>query len=101
MLDGAPVAMSDETELGRRVYSTTLVVPPKGDATLELHLTGHLTRAGDYRLDVFRQPTVAPDGLTTTLSVPGDWRVPTGGRTSTTSRPLDADLHIDVPLRRP
>jgi hypothetical protein len=101
-LDGTPVALDDERELGRKVYSTAIVVPPQGDATLELRLTGRLAKVGgDYHLDVYRQPTIAPDELTTALSVPGAWRVPGGGRTSTTDRHLDADATVDVALDRP
>jgi hypothetical protein len=99
-LDGAPVEMTDESELGRRVYSAALIVPPQGDVTVVLHLSGHLVGTGGYHLGVYRQPMVAPDALTTTLSVAGNWRVPGGGRVSTTSRPLDADLSLDVGLSR-
>ncbi|MDQ6948103.1 MAG: DUF4012 domain-containing protein, partial [Actinomycetota bacterium] len=101
-VDGTPVALENETELGRKVYSTALVVPPQGDATVVLHLAGRLPKAGGaYHLDVYRQSTIAPDHLTTSLSVTGAWRVPGGGRTSATSRQLDADTTVDVSLDRP
>jgi hypothetical protein len=89
-LDGAPVIFEDQTELGRKVYSAGVLVPPKGQVVVELRLTGRLPDAGGYRLDVFRQPTVVPDELTTTLAVDGR-------RPVTADRQLDADVTIEVP----
>ncbi len=89
-LDGAIIALEDATELGRKVYSTGLIVPSMGEAVLEIRLSGRLPGAGDYRLDVYRQTTVAPDELTTTVSV--------GGRQVTATHQLDSDLTVEIPL---
>jgi hypothetical protein len=99
-LDGAPVQLEQATELGRRVYSAAIVVPSKGSATLELRLTGRLADATPYRLDVYRQPMVAPDDVHTALAVGAGWQVGGGGRKATSDRRLEADTTIEVPLRR-
>ena len=56
-LDGDPVRLDAAEELGRRVYSTGLVVPSKGSVTLVFELSGRLDAGvDDYRLDLHRQP---------------------------------------------
>ena len=93
-VDGAPVALEQADELGRRVYSTAVVIPPRSTATIELTLSGRRARDGDYRLDVHRHPAVAPDQVRATVVVDGEpvhtqeWRLesdailelPVGGR---------------------
>jgi hypothetical protein len=91
-VDGAPVGLERGEELGRRVYSTAVVIPPKSTATVELTLTGHRTRHGTYRLDVYRQPVVAPDEVTATLAVPGR---PERAETRT----VETDATIELPVR--
>ncbi len=60
-LDGQPLALESEIELGRHVYSVYVDVPPRGDAVLELDLSGVYSRAGPYRLDLLPQPLVNAD----------------------------------------
>ncbi|MFP5318580.1 MAG: DUF4012 domain-containing protein [Acidimicrobiia bacterium] len=68
---GAPVELERATELGRRVYSTSLVIPPRSTVVLELTLVGRLPPTDRYRLDVHRQTMVAPDRLTAAVTVAG------------------------------
>jgi hypothetical protein len=100
-LDGAPIQLDGADELGRRVYSTGIVVPSKGTVTLVLELSGRLgAGVDDYRLDVYRQPTVAPDEISSTLVVGDGWRVPGGGRRHAETVNLATDTTIEVPVRR-
>lgn len=99
-VDGAEVAFERATELGRQVYSTVVVIPPKSTATVVLNLSGRLPEGHDYRLDIYREPLVAPDDVTATLAVTSGWRTPDGGREQTWTEQLDSDAKITVPLRR-
>jgi hypothetical protein len=99
-LDGSPVELERADELGRRVYSTGVVIPPKSTATVELTLSGERPEGGPYRLDVYRQPVVAPDEVRTTLVVPSGWRTPSGGTEQTSSMRLESDAAVEVRLRR-
>ena len=100
-LDGAPIQLEAAEELGRRVYSTGVVVPSKGSVTLVIALSGRLGASEDsYRLDVYRQPTVVPDEVGATLEVGNGWRVTGGGRRQLETFRLAADTTIVVPVRR-
>jgi hypothetical protein len=100
-LDGALVQLDAGNELGRRVYSTGLIVPSRGSVTLVVELSGRLDAGvDDYRLDLYRQPTVAPDEITTTLVVSNGWRLPDDGRRSVEAVSMVADATIEVPVRR-
>jgi hypothetical protein len=68
-LDGRPLLMQSERERGRTVISQFLSVPPGGRVRVVVRLAGRLP-PGPYRLDVGRQPTVAPDRLSVTLVGP-------------------------------
>jgi uncharacterized protein DUF4012 len=96
---GAPVAAESGVELGRNVYSTTVDIGPGGTATVEVRLTGTMT--GDhstYRLDMHRQPTVAPDDVRTSLTVASGWRIGSGGRSWSRRAPFDSDRTVDLKL---
>lgn len=68
LLDGAPLPMESEQELGRNVYSAFLAIPPGNKVTLDLVLEGDLPPGlGDYALTLFRQNTVHPDGYRVSL----------------------------------
>jgi hypothetical protein len=99
-IDGTPVTFEQATELGRQVYSAAVILPPTSTVTVELDLSGRLARTGSYRLDVFRQPMVAPDDVTATLDLPAGWRTVDGAEPTMTWR-LDSDAVLDLPLRRP
>ena len=98
-LDGAPIELERATELGRLVYSTGVVIPPKSTATLELSLSGRLQGDDSYRLDVYQQPVVTPDEVTTALELAGGWEAG-GAAEPTQSLRLEADAVMEVPLRR-
>jgi hypothetical protein len=93
-LDGAPVEMERATELGRQVYSAAVVIPPKSTVTLELTLSGRLPGSGPYRLDIYREPVVSPDDVTTALAVGSG----SSGQ-ETSNRQLQADATVEA--RRP
>lgn len=61
--DGQPLAMARETELGRRVHSAHVQVPPRSTGTVELRLRGRVA-PGEYRLTVGAVPTAQPDRVT-------------------------------------
>lgn len=61
-VNGAPLQMKTETELGRNVYSAFVTVPPGGSALLNLGFHGH-EQWGTYRLDLPRQPAPNPDSF--------------------------------------
>jgi Protein of unknown function (DUF4012) len=74
LLDGAPVGLERQAELGRFAYSLFLDIPPGGSRTLTLDLRGRLV--GDrYRLDVARQPLANPDMLSVGVDVGGSGAV--------------------------
>lgn len=98
-LDGKDLGIERATELGRQVYSTAIVIPPRSTVTLELELAGRLAGDDPYRLDIHRQPMVAPDEVTTTLSLSPGWRTAEGSGEATTTHQLEADATVEVPLR--
>ena len=67
VVDGEPALMESERELGRNVFSSFVTVPAGGAVTVGVRLVGSLPAGGAYRLDVGRQPTVAPDDLEVTV----------------------------------
>jgi len=79
-LDGETSAASNQTELGWNVYSVFVVVPPGGERTITLTLTG-LIDEGDYALVVRPQPLPNPD----------QYVIEVGG---------DADVSYDGPITR-
>jgi hypothetical protein len=61
-LNGKPVTMIAQPELGRWVYSGIVNVPPGGESTLVLHLTGSWPHGlAPYHLTMFHQPLLFPD----------------------------------------
>lgn len=80
-LDGEPLLLTPERELGHNVYSGYVEIPPGGSVELRYELTGRVELRAHgggadglvYSLDVFRQPTVHPDELTVDIDVPAAW----------------------------
>src|SRR6185503_12765493 len=74
-------------ELRRNVYSTTVLVPAGGSATIQLKLAGHVVLPdGSYQLTLWRQPTVRPDGVELTVRTKqGHVLVRTGGQPKVTT----------------
>ena len=98
-LDGRPVQPESQTELGRRVESLVVSVPPQSSRTLRLGLTGEvtLTEDGWYRLDLPRQPILAPDRVHVSVSVPAGWQIveTEGGLRRDGDREAVVDLTLD------
>lgn len=60
---GIPASLESELELGRRVYSTFVDLPPQSEVVVELDLAGRVPVTERYALDVHAQPVVTPDEL--------------------------------------
>lgn len=86
-IDGRPLPMQSEREAGRFAISQFLSVPPGERVRVVVRLAGRLP-AGPYRLDVGRQPTVAPDRLSVSFGRPS----------GATTRLYDGDLLADLTL---
>lgn len=101
-LDGAPVPLSSEREDGLDVYSTPVTLPPGASATIEVHLRGTLSLHGTYRLELFRQPAAAPDGVRLEVHTSGARVVGESSpirRTSSASAEAQLSLASDQVLR--
>ena len=100
-LDGKPLSLQSQRELGRRVYSTYITLPPGGSSTVELELTGRLA-GEDYRLDLHRQPFLAPDEVSASLEVPAGWKVgrSSGARKASNAYQLTSDEAMALSLHR-
>ena len=100
-VDGRSAPIEAGGERRRRVYSAFLTIPPGGSTTVELELGGQLETRGAYRLDLHRQPFLAPDSVTTSLEVPEDWQLDEGrDRRQTTALQLVTDEAVTVNLAR-
>jgi hypothetical protein len=99
-IDGSPVEFERATELGRQVYSAALILPPKSTVVVDLTLSGRMTNADPYRLDVYRQPVVTPDVVRTTLALVPGWRTAGGAPEQRTIPALESDATVEVGLRR-
>ena len=98
-LDGRPVQPEAQRELGRQVQSMVVSVPPQETRTLRLELAGQvrLTEDGWYRLDLPRQPVLAPDEVRISISVPEGWQIAEtrGGLRRHRDRYVIGDLTLD------
>ena len=77
-LDGQPVDLIQQQELGHNVFMAQFDVPPGGTRSLVLHLRGGVDLRrydGEYRLKVWRQATVNPDRTRVVVTAPEDWTV--------------------------
>ena len=68
-LDGKPVLLQYETELGRRVSSLLIDIDPGAARTLTLTWNGQLPVGGDYTLGFTAQPLVNPDTLALAVTI--------------------------------
>ena len=77
-LDGQPVDLITQHELGHNVYMARFDVPPGGTRTLALRLQGGVDLRrydGDYHLKIWRQATVNPDRTRVAVTAPDGWTV--------------------------
>jgi hypothetical protein len=77
-LDGQPVDLIAQQELGHNVYMAQFDVPPGGTRELKLDLRGGVdlrSTDGVYRLKVWRQATVNPDQTHVVVSSAPGWTV--------------------------
>jgi hypothetical protein len=100
-LDGRPIELQHESELGRLALSTFVAVPPGGSSTLTVHLTG-LLAADEYRLDLGAQPLVDAERANVDVTVHGasdvfprgELRARTGGASGTFSLVRDTFVAV-------
>ena len=68
-LDGQTIGLESQQELGRRVYSAFVDVPPGASVVMELTLSGTRTGLDDrYDVAVHRQPAVTADNLVVSVN---------------------------------
>ncbi|MGH9281646.1 MAG: DUF4012 domain-containing protein, partial [Acidimicrobiales bacterium] len=72
-VNGEAVEVSYERELDRQVYSALVSIPSRTTRTVVLELTGRLDpeQGHEYRLDLLRQATVAPDRAALSVTFDG------------------------------
>jgi hypothetical protein len=63
-VDGQPVPVEAQVELGVNVFSQVVDVPPGATLTLTFELAGGVDLTDGYRLTVAGQPTINPDEVT-------------------------------------
>jgi hypothetical protein len=100
-LDGEPLGLERNDELGRHAYSTFVPIAPGATRTLVIELHGSLTTP-DYRLGLATQPLVQPEQVSVRVQSAGADRLtstgplePHGSAVEGTF-PLVADLTIVV-----
>jgi hypothetical protein len=70
-LNGVPLVMTDQQELGRFVYSAFVTVPAGATAAIVLHLVGSWNPKERYDLGMYHQPLLFPDQVSTSVKVTG------------------------------
>ena len=70
-LNGVPLVMTDQQELGRFVYSAFVKVPAGDTVTIVLHLVGSWNPRERYRLGMYHQPLLFPDQVSTSVMLTG------------------------------
>jgi hypothetical protein len=74
-LNGEPIGVEAQRELGWWVYSSFVEIPSGGELTLELDLAGDLEPSDTYRLATASQPTVNADAVRVRVEPLGAGRV--------------------------
>ena len=76
-INGLPVEVEAETELGRNVFSTFVSTYSGTTSTVSLGLDGEVSLGPDrwYTLELVRQPFLTPDDVSVELEVPRGWRI--------------------------
>ncbi|MDQ4070492.1 MAG: DUF4012 domain-containing protein [Actinomycetota bacterium] len=77
VLDGSvPITLDSRPDLGLFAHSTVLSLAPQESRQLQLALNGRISLIdGWYTLDVVRQPSVVPQQVQISVSVPSGWRI--------------------------
>lgn len=75
-VDGRPVPVLSERDLGMPVHSATLTVPAGSTRTLSLPISGNVRLSPDgwYRVDLPHQPTVVADEVHVSIRLPTGWK---------------------------
>ncbi len=99
--DGKPLFMAPDRELDRQVYSAYVSIPPGGSLTVELELEGQLDTRHGYRLDLHRQPFLAPDDFSASVLSADGWALGRRGGSQWASEQfrLSTDRYLEVPVR--
>jgi hypothetical protein len=95
-IDGQPTEWGEHTEVGLQAYdSGDLFIPPRGQLTIEIELSGGVDLRHGYHLTVLPQPVANPDDFTATVSAAnGDLEGPSTADGKLTLRTL-----LGEPLR--
>ncbi len=72
-VDGRPMPLVPNDELGVHAYSTHINIPPGGTSTVVLHLHGTVSAAHSYVLSVRQQPMIIPDRDDVVVSAADGW----------------------------
>jgi hypothetical protein len=109
-LDGRPVMLGADRELGRNAYDHMLDMHSNQSATLAVSLSGSVARPGGwYLLQLVHQPTLRADEVDVSFEVPAGWRIAAtrgidgggeAGRRVTAAVSLESDRTIGVRLER-
>ncbi|MGE0877994.1 MAG: DUF4012 domain-containing protein [Acidimicrobiia bacterium] len=95
-VDGAPAVAVAESELGWRVYSTPVAIPPGGQVVVRLDLWGSIDlSARRYSWTYRAQPLANQDHLHTTFSVVGAGRIISGDHLQSGGRSADEIRDVD------
>lgn len=71
-LNGVPTGVTSQEELGRYVYSAIVTIPPGGQVTLTMRLSGRWPNGSEpYHLTIYHQPQLFPDKVVTSHRVIG------------------------------
>ena len=71
-VDGQPLELVAERELGWNVFAQFVTIPPMSSVTIQLRLEGDIAPGPDYRLTVGTQAMAHPDQLTVEFDVGDD-----------------------------
>ena len=70
-LNGVPLVMTEQQELGRLVFSAFVKVPAGGTTTIVLDFTGSWDPGQHYQLGMYDQPVLFPDRVSTSVKLVG------------------------------
>jgi hypothetical protein len=98
-MDGQPMVLYAQQELGRRVYWADVSIPAGATRTIVVDLDGQLQVGSSYLLDVARQPTVGADGLSVHVALADGWQVAsTSASLAAGSTTATADIAQERPM---